>query len=380
MAATTNWDPNRYGSTKKVLKFDATLGTYSIVDEDHDYTGTTYNFAALPVAGATTTTSGTTTGTTTAAQTADAFGNVAPLFSPESNGGGVGGGSLPLISEKDTSDYAKSVGEAGAILPKKKPEGLVAKLTEERAEMNREFETWSNSTDLQMTFPTFQHYQRALHPIDIGIPYGLKKTKDTLLNQWEKIRTSPFGVDLGKRLTKTKEFIGEKFVTPGMAAIKAISETYRPGANRNYAGVAGLYEKEIRLMVQYGSTAATQGNPTGDRRKDDAGFNIVSGAGNYNTIGSYSRRSNMIKDYKAAGKTANDARADWKEEKDTGNPISNIDPSGSTPKAPTEPVSVSVPAHISGDGGNRHERSGQSTGHGSASRAGGESTSTMGSF
>jgi hypothetical protein len=375
MAATVSWNPNRYGSTKQVLKFDATTGTYSMVDEAHDYTGITYNFAALPVAGATTTTAGTTTGTTTAAQTADAFGNVAPLFSPESNGGG-GNGSLPLVSEKDTSDYAKSVGEAGVILPKKKPEGLVAKLTEERAEMNREFETWSNSDDLQMRFPTFQHYQRALHPIDIGISYGLKKTKDTLLNQWEKIKTSPFGVDLGKRLTKTKEFIGEKFVTPGMAAIKAISETYRPGANRNYAGVAGLYEKEIGLMVQYGSTAATQGNPTGDRRKDDAGFNIVSGAGNYNTIGSYSRRSNMIKEYKKEGKTANDARADWKKEKETNQTIAtNIDSSGSTPKAPTEPVSVTVPSHISGNG--QQESRDQ---RGDAGKAGGEQHEAIGSF
>jgi hypothetical protein len=336
MAATVNWNPNRYGSTKQVLKFDATTGTYSMVDEDHTYTGITYNFTALPKAGTTTkTTSGTTTGTNTAAQTTQAFGNVTPLFSTEGQGERNGQtASLPLVSEKDTSNYAKSVGEAGVILPKKKPEGLVAKLTEERAEMNREFETWSNSDDLQMRFPTFQHYQRALHPIDIGIPHGLKKTKDTLLNQWEKIKTSPLGVNLGKRLTKTKEFIGEKIITPGMEAIRAISETYRPGANRNYAGVAGLYEKEVGLMVQYGSTAATQGNPTGDPRKDDAGFNIVSGAGNYNTIGSYSRRSNMIKDYKAAGKTANDARADWKEEKDTGNPISPIDHTGSTGQTP----------------------------------------------
>jgi len=340
MAATVNWDPNRYGSTKQVLKFDATTGTYSMVDVDHTYTGITYNFTALPKAGTTTkTTSGTTTGTNTAAQTTQAFGNVTPLFSTEGQGERNGQtASLPLTSEKDTSNYAKSVGEAGVILPQKKPEGLVAKLTEERAEMNREFETWSNSDNLQMRFPTFQHYQRALHPIDIGIPHGLKKTKDTLLNQWEKIKekikTSPLGVNLGKRLTKTKEFIGEKFVTPGMEAIRAISETYRPGANRNYAGVAGLYEKEVGLMVKYGSTAATQGNPTGDRRKDDAGFNIVSGAGNYNTIGSYSRRSNMIIDYKKEGKTANDARADWKKEKDTGNPISPIDHTGSTGQTP----------------------------------------------
>ena len=345
MAATVNWDPNRYGSTKQVLKFDATTGTYSMVDVDHTYTGITYNFTALPKAGTTTkTTSGATTGTNTAAQTTQAFGNVTPLFSPEGGGGG-GNGSLPLTSEKDTSNYAKSVGEAGVILPKKKPEGLVAKLTEERAEMNREFETWSNSDNLQMRFPTFQHYQRALHPIDIGIPHGLKKTKDTLLNQWEKIKTSPLGVNLGKRLTKTKEFIGEKFVTPGMEAIRAISETYRPGANRNYAGVAGLYEKEVGLMVKYGSTAATQGNPTGDRRKDDAGFNIVSMSGNYNKIGTNSRRHNMLKEadiHEKGSKEWRDARnkirKDFEEEKKSGNENKsyNIDSSGSTDQTPND--------------------------------------------
>ena len=83
----------------------------------------------------------------------------------------------------------------------------------------------------------------------------------------------------------------------------------------------------------------------------------------------------MIKDYKAAGKTANDARADWKKEKDTGNQISNIDSSGSTPKAPTEPVSVPVPSHISG-GGQWEDRDQR----GDAGKAGGEQHETIGSF
>ena len=59
MAATVNWDPNRYGSTKRVLSYNASTGNYSVVDQDHNYTGITYNFAALPAAG---TTTGTTTG------------------------------------------------------------------------------------------------------------------------------------------------------------------------------------------------------------------------------------------------------------------------------------------------------------------------------
>ena len=29
-----NWDPNRYGSVKHVLKFDATTGTYSLQEQE----------------------------------------------------------------------------------------------------------------------------------------------------------------------------------------------------------------------------------------------------------------------------------------------------------------------------------------------------------
>ena len=83
MAATVSWDPNRYGSTKKVLQYDAATGNYSIADQDHNYTGVSYNFTALPTTGTTTsTTTGTTTGTTdtTQTQTTEAFGDVKPWW------------------------------------------------------------------------------------------------------------------------------------------------------------------------------------------------------------------------------------------------------------------------------------------------------------
>ena len=107
-------------------------------------------------------------------------------------------------------------------------------------------------------------------------------------------------------------------------------------------------------MNTYGSTMPTDGNPQGDPRKDDAGFNIVSFAGNYNMIGTYSRRHNMLKEadkkYEKNSKEWKDERDkirnDWKEEKDTGivNKNYNIDASGSKPSAPTD---ITKP----GDGG-----------------------------
>ena len=84
-----NWDPNRYGSVKHILKFDASTGTYSLQEQEHNYTGVNYNFSSLP--SSSTTTSQTQTGTaqsqtgTTSAQTTQAFGNVQPQFAQHDN-------------------------------------------------------------------------------------------------------------------------------------------------------------------------------------------------------------------------------------------------------------------------------------------------------
>ena len=137
-------------------------------------------------------------------------------------------------------------------------------------------------------------------------------------------------------------------------AVKALEYvTKRPAvlgssADQSYRGVAGLYNKEIGLMNTYRSVKPTEGNPTGDPRKDDAGFNIVSGVGNYNKLGTYSRRHNMLKEadkkYEKNSEEWKDERDkirnDWKEEKDTGivNKNYNIDASGSKPRAPTNLV------------------------------------------
>ena len=89
MAQAINWNPERYGSVKNVLKFDSNTGTYSLVEQAHDYTGINYNFSALPAAGTTNATTGTTTTDvttdTTQAQTTEAFGDVRPLYAQKND-------------------------------------------------------------------------------------------------------------------------------------------------------------------------------------------------------------------------------------------------------------------------------------------------------
>jgi len=311
MVATVNWDPNRYGSTKRVLSYNASTGNYSVVDQDHNYTGITYNFAALPAAG--TTTGTTTTGTTgtTQTQTASAFGDVRPLYG-QGDGGQDGANVFQWGAEKEP----------------------VTELT---------------------------GFFDPLRKASAGekLPLG-----DRLRHQ-----AAP---GLTKRLTgfvtRPIKKAWQKTFKP--LALRAIDfATRRSGANQSFRNIAGLYTSEITLMQKYGSTGATDMNPTGDPRKDDGGFNIVSGAGNYNKLGTGSRRHNMLKEADVYEKMSkewrekrNQIRADWKKEKETGveNTTYNINSSGSTPDT--------------GD------RNGEPTGHGDAGRAGGEQTSTLGSF
>ena len=126
MAKTVSWNPNRYGSTKKVLQFNSSTGAYSVVDQDHDYTGINYNFSSLP-SGNTQTTSTQTTNTQTTdtqttdtqQQTAEAFGDVRPWWwRNESSEGGGGGGSLDQSNmfktqeNTNVSGFFKPLGEA----------------------------------------------------------------------------------------------------------------------------------------------------------------------------------------------------------------------------------------------------------------------------
>jgi hypothetical protein len=329
MASTpVNWNPNRYGSVKHVLKFDAATGTYSLQEQNQSYNGTNYNFASLPTANNTTTsttTAANTTTQTTQQQTAEAFGDVKPHYWDVEDKDDKSGANVFQWNEKSAQ-------------------------TEEDTTA-KEYSDFSTDSNLIERFGTFEEYQKSLHPFKSRI----------------KSVTAPFT----KQAKKTWDWAKPL----ALRAIDAI--TKRPtisgdSANQSFRGVGGLYSKEINLMNQYGSTVPTPGNPTGDTRKDDAGFNIVSFAGNYNMIGTYSRRHNMLAkaDIYEKGsnewKTArNKIRDDWEEEKKTGviNIDYDIDPSGSKPDRLTGQVKVAkkkrdIQQYTSGNGGNNKGNAG----------------------
>jgi len=289
---TTTWNPNRYKGTEYIITYAAD-GTPSLTKKTADYTGVEYNFAELPSADTTTTTDATTTSTTTDTtqeQTTAAFGDVRPHWWTEPGEG------------KDT---------ANTFQWNKKAEDPYA-FEDRRALAARTFES-------EQEQPGF--FRKAADTISGFVPRPVKKT-------WEKFK--PLAIK----------------------AIEYVSSVGRPGADQSFRNIAGLYNTEISLMQTYGSTQATELNLTGDPRKDDAGFNIVSMSGNYNKIGTYSRRHNMLKEADnitdpAEKKIARDKiRADWEEEKNSGVENTNygIDSSGSTDKAPAETKTTSVVA------------------------------------
>jgi len=352
MASTVNWNPNRFGSTKKVLSYDAANGNYSIVDQNHSYTGVNYNFASLPVAGSTTgTTTDTTTETTdtTQTQTTEAFGDVRPWWLKQQGEGDNSGGVFSGYQEKEPvtelSGFFDPLRKASAGQKPPLADRLRHQLADFTGQTNRE---WAD-------------VDRALAGEEEP-----SKFKQTI---------SDFGSSIK---TKTKSLLDKIPIIPGMTALQAINKVLRPGASKSFRGVGGLYSKEISLMTTYGSTGATDMNPTGDSRKDDAGFNIVSMSGNYNKIGTNSRRHNMLKvadniiDPIERKKARNEIRKDWEDEKENGeNKNYNIDSSGSADKAPAKTQSYSQdnsPGHPSNRGNNGNQGN-QSSNTGSSSQS-----------
>ena len=203
---------------------------------------------------------------------------------------------------------------------------------------------WTAQGEGKDTANVFQWNKETITPKHGPIPYHEEEQPGFFKRAKETI--SGF---IPRPIKKTWE---EKFKPFALQAIDAVSQVYRPDANQSFRGIAGLYNTEISLMQTYGSTGPTDMNPTGDPRKDDAGFNIVSLSGNYNKIGSYSRRHNMLKaadditDPAEKKKARDKIRADWEEEKRTGIENTNygIDSSGSTDKAPAETKTV-TPKH-----------------------------------
>ena len=178
-------------------------------------------------------------------------------------------------------------------------------------------------------------YDYPEYPLPKKIDYITKKEEPSKFIT----KLSEFGTAIKER---TKSFFDKPIpFLPGVTFMQAFTKATRPDANQSFRGIGKLYSKEISLMNRYGSVNPTEGNPTGDPRKDDAGYNIVSGAGNYNMLGTSSRRHNMLKKADIHEKNSkewkderNKIRADFEEEKKTKieNKTYNIDTSGSSPK------------------------------------------------
>ena len=350
MAAKVSWDPNRYGSVKKVLQYDEATGKYSIADQDHNYTGVNYTFTSLPeeIAPQQLLTSED-SNKTTEMQTTEAFGDVRPWWLKQQDAEGSDNTNI-FSGVQENQPVTELTGFFDpldkAMSGQKPPLGdrLRHQFADLTGQTNRE---WEN-VDRALAGETEQPGKFRQTISDFGS--AIKTRARSLLD-----RPIPF--------------------IPGMTFLQAANRVLRPGANKSFRNIPGLYNTEINLMRRYGSTGATDMNPTGDPRKDDAGFNIVSMSGNYNKIGTNSRRHNMLKvadniiDPIERKKARNKIRADWKEEKDSGieNKSYNIDSSGSADKAPAETKSkptktYSSPARPHGNGGNQGNTGGMGKG------------------
>ena len=323
----TIWEPNRYKATEYIINYDAS-GNAFLDKKTADYTGVNYDFAALSTGITAGTTAGTTIGATdTVAQTTEAFGDVKPAWWYDVHGKKedreVG---QTWIDKKDTTRKQTEPGLTGFGTPLfEAMEGRKPPLID-RA--RHKFADFTGQTGRE-----WEDVDRYILEQDIkdARAKGDSDTASALeeeLTQLNKLTPFKRGVSrvkkaIGTRIGKTKKGFMEKVYIPGVSAARAVGQMIRPGADLSFRGVAGLYQADIDNMKRYGSTGPTEGNPTGDTRKDDAGYNIVNFAGNYNAVGTNSRRSNMLKDA-TEGLTKNsqewkdarnNARNDWKEEK-----------------------------------------------------------------
>ena len=329
----TVWNPNRYKATEYVITYD-TNGNAQLTQKAADYTGVNYNFSSLP-SGNTQTTNTQTANTQTGdkqQQTTAAFGDVKPYWwkteSAEGDGSesNVFNQSNMLKPQKDpnVSGFFKPLGDA---IEGNKPNlgtrlrhqfaDITGKTDREWDQVDKDMRINQIQTDLSSGKLDYEEEQALRTELsDIQQPPFIKRSFDTITKPFKAVK------DIG---TKAKKGLMDKIYLPGITAAKAIGKIVkRPNANESFRGIPGLYQAEVDNMKKYGSTGPTAGNPTGDPRKDDAGFNIVSWKGNYNAIGTKSRRSNMLKDAtKGMTKGSDDwkearnvARNKWQEEKD----------------------------------------------------------------
>jgi len=248
-----NWDPNRYGSVKQVLKFDSATGTYSLQEQQESYNGISYNFSSLPSGNTTTTTSNTNTQQqtgTTSAQTTQAFGDVMPQFAQKND-------EDPFSAEygKGTATDANTMGFT-----------LNKKDNQERAEMtdaNVGHEAFDKSTsDLPLGHPDHPNKKFQMTPgDDIDMLYkegdfNVTPKKPGLLS-YENVKSRMIdpAVDLAKKT----------FLPPSLALIRAI------------AGEETATNKHDKVYFTAYTSGSMAGRITGDKGEYDPANNLYHG-------------------------------------------------------------------------------------------------------
>ena len=271
-----NWDPKRYGSVKHILKFDASTGTYSLQEQEHNYTGVNYNFSSLPSSKTQTQTSTNTntqqTGTTTQQQTAEAFGDVRPLYAQKNDDD-------PLSAEygKGTATDANTVG------------------------FNNKNSFYDNLSDAEknaiatgtsgMTFRgTETTKQVGPQIIDTTKIYDTPRTiADQNKYLGRTFTEKPTGL-----LTKYKSKLGDvksKMIDPAVKATKAVFKTPAMMILDAIAGEETATQKHAKTYFTAYTSGSMAGRITGDNGDYDPannlyhGMNRVSGSGNLEKAG-----------------------------------------------------------------------------------------------
>jgi len=263
-----NWDPNRYGSVKQVLKFDATTGTYSLQEQNQSYNNT-YSFTSLP-SGNTQTQTSTNTNTqqtgTTSAQTTEAFGDVRPLYAKAND-------EDPFSAEygKGTATDANTVG------------------------FNNKNSFYDNLSDAEKnaiaTGTSGMTFKGAETTKQVG-PYTVDTTKTydtprTIADQ-NKYLGRTFTEKPTGLLTKYKSKLGDvksKMIDPAVKATKAVFKTPAMMILDAIAGEETATQKHAKTYFTAYTSGSMAGRITGDNGDYDPANNLYHGMNRVSAYG-----------------------------------------------------------------------------------------------
>ena len=262
-----NWNPNRYGSVKHVLKFDATTGTYSLQEQEQNYNNT-YNFASLSSGNTQTQTSTNTTTQqtgTTSAQTTQAFGDVRPLYAQKDDND-------PFSAEygKGTATDANTVG----------------------FNVDNNKNSFPDFPDISEAQQKYNEFQNAPYRMGADTPVGKqqlayeKGLNEQILSHQEKARTGQFGPSYIKAekptglLSNVKSKLGDvksKMIDPAIQVAKSVFKTPAMMMIDAIAGEETVINKHDKQYFTAYTSGSMSGRITGDDGTYDPSNNLYHG-------------------------------------------------------------------------------------------------------